>query len=81
MPPDLGEPLDNGGSEWWSSLPRFVTAPQVATYLQVHVGTVYRYARDGVLPPHRVPGSRAVRFRKVDVDRAYRREDEEEDTP
>jgi excisionase family DNA binding protein len=64
---------DSGGSwseKWpdgWDSR-EFVTAAMVAAYLSVHVRTVHRWATVGRLTPHRLAGTRAVRFRRTDVE-------------
>ncbi len=51
------------------TLPRLLTAAQVAILCTVSEKTVYRWASTGVLPAVRPGGSRLVRFRFEDVER------------
>lgn len=60
---DLGEGNPPDG---WSGT--YVTAAQVAHFLQVHVRTVHRYAAEGRLTAHRIDGGRAMRFRRTEVE-------------
>lgn len=50
-------------------LTTFLTVRETARRLGVHENTVRNWAREGVLPDSRVPGSRFLRFRAADVDR------------
>lgn len=50
-------------------LTTFLTVRETARRLGVHENTVRNWAREGVLPDSRVPGSRFLRFRAQDVDR------------
>jgi excisionase family DNA binding protein len=60
---------------------RYVTAQQAADYLAVNVRTVYRWSIDGRLRAHRIAGTRAVRFRRVDVERLLEVRDRDDGHP
>lgn len=45
------------------------TAPQVAEYLQVHVVTIRKWARDGKIPHVRIPPGGEYRFTREEIDR------------
>lgn len=47
----------------------FLNVRDTARRLDVHENTVRNWARQGVLPDARVPGSRFLRFRAADVER------------
>jgi len=47
----------------------FLNVRQTAQRLGVHENTVRNWAREGLLPDARIPGSRSLRFRAADVDR------------
>ena len=47
----------------------FLNVRQTAQRLSVHENTVRNWAREGLLPDARIPGSRSLRFRAVDVER------------
>jgi excisionase family DNA binding protein len=45
-----------------SSFPPVLTAAMAAELLQVHVEYLRKLVRDGVVPAHRFPGGRELRF-------------------
>lgn len=45
----------------------YVTTRQVAEFLGVHIRTVQRYARDGLLRSYRLPGD-GYRYLRTDVE-------------
>lgn len=49
----------------------YVTTRQASEFLEVHLRTVQRWARDGVLPSYRLRGR--LRFRLEDVEALYER--------
>lgn len=55
---------------------KLLTAPQVADYLQLKVGTIYKWARNGEIPAVKVV--RTWRFRPEDVERWLRKHTQEE---
>lgn len=48
--------------------PVLMTAVEVAELLRVDPATIRRWASEGQLPAIRLPGKRALRFRRSDVD-------------
>ena len=56
-----------------SNEPEFLSVRETARRLGVHENTIRNWARDGVLPSARVPGSRFHRFDASDVERLHRR--------
>lgn len=46
--------------------PTIMTVKEVAKYLRMHMTSVYRLAKAGVLPAHRVGGS--WRFKKTEIE-------------
>jgi excisionase family DNA binding protein len=53
--------------EDWTGDHDWVTTRQAADFLQLHVRTIQRYARDGAIQHARVGGR--VRLRRIDVER------------
>lgn len=49
---------------------RWMTRDEVAEYLRISKPTVDRWAKSGRLTKHSVPGTRAVRFDRAEVDAA-----------
>lgn len=49
---------------------RWMTRDEVAAYLRISKPTVDRWAKAGRLIKHTVPGTRAVRFDRAEVDAA-----------
>lgn len=45
----------------------YLTRVEAAALLRVHVSTIDRMRRAGMLAARRLPGGRAVRFRRADV--------------
>ena len=45
-----------------------MTTSEVARYFRVSVATVRRWASDGILAARRLPGGRAIRFERADVE-------------
>lgn len=56
------------------AMPATLTAGEFAETLQVEESTIYRWARDGVVPSIRIGG--VVRFRTQDVEALLRGDDE-----
>ncbi|MDI6794386.1 MAG: helix-turn-helix domain-containing protein [bacterium] len=46
--------------------PTIMTVKEVAKYLRMHMTSVYRLAKAGILPAHRVGGS--WRFKKAEIE-------------
>ena len=53
--------------EGWTSAGAFARADEVASYLDMEVSTIRRYAREGVVSAVKIGGQ--LRFRKLDVER------------
>ncbi len=49
-------------SEW-------IRTPDAATYLGVHIETIRRWARDGVIPAAKLGNRGGFRFKREDLDR------------
>lgn len=49
-----------------------LTVEEAAAYLEVHRATLYRWVKEGLVAYYTV-GSRRKRFRREDLDAAYRR--------
>jgi excisionase family DNA binding protein len=47
----------------------WVTTEEAAEYLQVHVNTVRRWAREGAIPAAKLGNRGGFRFRREDLDR------------
>ena len=47
----------------------WLTTEEAAEYLQVHVNTLRRWARDGVIPAAKLGNRGGFRFRRDDLDR------------
>ena len=60
MAPPEPTPKDEPAGE--QDFPRVLTTAMAAEMLHVHVEHLRRLVRDGVIPSHRVPGGREIRF-------------------
>lgn len=47
-----------------------LTSREVADEFRVHRATVLRWAREGIVPAIRLPGGKAIRFRRSDIEAA-----------
>ena len=48
---------------------RWIGAVELADYLCVSIATVRKWTRTGMVPCHRLPGGRSVRFRCDEIDK------------
>lgn len=48
---------------------RWLTTDQVAQYLHLRPCTIREYARRGLIPHSRIPGSRIIRYDRLEIDR------------
>lgn len=53
-----------------TTTPRYLTVDEAAEYLNISAPTVRSWARRGIIPAHRVVGTRAIRFRTAELDDA-----------
>jgi excisionase family DNA binding protein len=60
----------------WGDARDYVTAREAAEYLSVHVRTIYNYAGRGILDRYFIVGSRALRFKRADVEAMLKNEGE-----
>ncbi len=51
----------------------WLTSEEAAEYLQVHVNTVRRWAREGAIPSAKLGNRGGFRFRREDLDRFLER--------
>jgi excisionase family DNA binding protein len=56
----------NERSEW-------IRTPEAAQYLGVHIETVRRWAREGVIPAAKLGNRGGFRFKRIDLDRFLER--------
>ncbi len=55
----------------------WLTRPEAAAYLRIHVDTLDRYARDKKITRYTVAGTRSVRFKVTELDNLVRPAEEE----
>lgn len=59
--------MDRSAPDPAPSFPPVLTAAMAAELLQVHVEYLRKLVRDGVVPAHRFPGGRELRFLRAEL--------------